>query len=249
MPLKIDVTRQTYDAPIFTFGIQNVPMAHMHSISYNTSMKKVLITAGIVILAGVTWYLGSPLFLNEIVEEAFPSTENTTKQSDEETLEMMQNLTVREVDAMPEETRTDMKNTMDVLSKKMQDTVMHEQLPESSAEEPLQFSLIAQGSFADADSIHKGSGTATIYAFPDASEILRFENFSVTNGPALHVFLTKNTDGTKDAEAYDLGTLKGNKGNQNYDIPADIDIGEFKSVLIYCVPFKVPFAVATLQQL
>ena len=44
----------------------------------------------------------------------------------------------------------------------------------------------------------------------------------------------------------DLGKLKGNRGNQNYPIPADVDISIFNSVVIYCKPFAVVFSVATL---
>jgi hypothetical protein len=45
----------------------------------------------------------------------------------------------------------------------------------------------------------------------------------------------------------DLGSLKGNRGSQNYDIPPDVDItsGEW-TVVIYCVPFHVIFATAAL---
>jgi hypothetical protein len=44
----------------------------------------------------------------------------------------------------------------------------------------------------------------------------------------------------------DLGSLKGNLGNQNYDIPAGTDINQFKSVVIYCLPFHVVFSTADL---
>ena len=43
-----------------------------------------------------------------------------------------------------------------------------------------------------------------------------------------------------------LAKLKGNIGNQNYDIPADIDVADVGSVIIYCMPFKVIFSVAPL---
>ena len=47
----------------------------------------------------------------------------------------------------------------------------------------------------------------------------------------------------------DLGKLKGNKGNQNYEIPDDVDIASMRSVTIYCKPFQVIFSVAPLQDL
>jgi hypothetical protein len=45
----------------------------------------------------------------------------------------------------------------------------------------------------------------------------------------------------------DLGSLKGNIGNQNYEIPAGTDISEYQSVVIYCLPFHVIFSTATIS--
>ncbi|MCB9452025.1 MAG: DM13 domain-containing protein [Anaerolineaceae bacterium] len=110
--------------------------------------------------------------------------------------------------------------------------------------------VVASGSFITIDVIHGAEGTATVYQLPDDSRVLRFEDFRVTNGPDLHVILTKNPD-PRDAAAVgtdyiDLGKLKGNVGSQNYDIPAGIDLNEYQAVVIYCVPFHVVFSTATL---
>lgn len=123
------------------------------------------------------------------------------------------------------------------------DTIVDEQL---SPMEP-QPTVEARGTFKDADSFHRGSGTATIYTLPDGKRILRFEDFAVTNGPALHVYLARSADGNVASGFLDLGTLKGNKGNQNYDIPVDADLRSYRSVVIWCVPFRVTFATASLQ--
>lgn len=114
---------------------------------------------------------------------------------------------------------------------------MNEDMPDST-ESPV---VVAQGMFMDADSFHQGSGTATIYQLTDGSHVLRFEDFSVTNGPDLHVFLLQgeSMDG-----ALDLGSIKGNLGDQNYDIPAGTDVSAFTGVSIYCVPFHVTFSTA-----
>ena len=111
---------------------------------------------------------------------------------------------------------------------------------------------IGKGSFKDADAFHRGSGTATIYRTPDGSEVLRLEDLEVTNGPALHVVLSTHPDPERSEqvkqEGYvDLGDLKGNRGNQNYPIPAGVDTSVHKSVVIYCYPFAVVFSVATLE--
>ena len=114
-----------------------------------------------------------------------------------------------------------------------------------------QVEAVAMGSFKDADAFHRGSGTATIYRTADGSEVLRLEDLNVTNGPALHVVLSTHPDPTRSQEVkqegfVDLGDLKGNRGNQNYPIPAGVDTSIHKSVVIYCYPFAVVFSVATL---
>ena len=111
--------------------------------------------------------------------------------------------------------------------------------------------IIATGNFRDADSFHQGSGAATIYRSADGSGLLRLEDFRVTNGPDLHVLLSPATDPVSrdelQAASYvGLGKLKGNIGNQNYEIPANIDANAQGSVIIYCMPFHVIFSVAPL---
>ena len=111
---------------------------------------------------------------------------------------------------------------------------------------------VKQGDFKDADSFHRGSGQAIIYTTPEGGHLLRLENLEVTNGPALHVVLSPHEDPTRSNEVLqegysDLGDLKGNRGNQNYTIPAAVDLSVIKSVVIYCKPFAVVFSVATLQ--
>ena len=108
------------------------------------------------------------------------------------------------------------------------------------------------GEFKDADSFHRGEGQATIYRGADGSHLLRLESLDVTNGPDLHVILSPHADpdnpGQVKTEGYvDLGKLKGNRGNQNYPIPSDVDIGSYSSVVIYCKPFSVVFSVASLN--
>ena len=89
--------------------------------------------------------------------------------------------------------------------------------------------VLSKGTFQGADRFHQGSGEATIYRAPDGSHLLRLENFQVTNGPELHVILSPNPapesrDDVHQPGYLDLGSLKGNVGNQNYEIPADVDV-------------------------
>ena len=113
--------------------------------------------------------------------------------------------------------------------------------------------VLSKGTFQGADRFHQGSGEATIYRAPDGSHLLRLENFQVTNGPELHVILSPNPapesrDDVHQPGYLDLGSLKGNVGNQNYEIPADVDVSALSSVVIYCSPFHVVFSIAPLKK-
>lgn len=193
------------------------------------TLKKTLIgVAVIVVIAGAAfaWWLLSPLFLNTTVEEEFPFSA---------TADMPVGMTQTEAeDIMQGMAKVDMEEMED----------MPDEMAEAVA--------LASGMFRDADSFHKGSGTATIYRLPDGSGALRFENLDVTNGPDLRVLLSTHPDPQNKAELNEAGyvhieKLKGNRGNQNYELPADADLESFGSVIIYCMPFHVIFSVAPLQ--
>jgi hypothetical protein len=97
---------------------------------------------------------------------------------------------------------------------------------------------------------HPTTGTATIYKLDDGSRLLRLTNFQTSNGPKVHVILADHAiDGNnvEDAKSVDLGDLKGNTGNQNYVIPADVNLDDVKSVAIYCERFHVNFGAAGLK--
>ena len=109
-------------------------------------------------------------------------------------------------------------------------------------------SELGVGSFVDADSIHHASGTARYIDLGDGQRILRFEDgFETTNGPDLYVWLTK--DGDPDNGYKNLGVLKGNVGGQNYEIPPDVDLAEYDTVIIWCLAFSVLFGSAELEVL
>ena len=78
---------------------------------------------------------------------------------------------------------------------------------------------------------------------------LTFSRFETSAGPDLRVRLVPggSTDGGLDG-AIDLGGLKGNKGDQQYDLPADVDLNRYRSVVIWCRAFSVAFAQASLSR-
>lgn len=103
---------------------------------------------------------------------------------------------------------------------------------------------LATGTFSGRDG-HEAQGTARVVEV-DGRTVVRLENFAVTNGPDLRVVLTP-AGGEEAAGGTDLGALKGNEGNQNYEVPADVDVTDVGAVLIWCRAFSVPFGAAPLQ--
>ena len=102
------------------------------------------------------------------------------------------------------------------------------------------------GSFRGTDDFHFGRGTARIIETAPGAYVLRFENFSVRNGPDLYVYLSPNASGY-DRAALELGTLKATDGAFGYALPAGTDPADFKSAIIWCKQFSQLFAVAPLD--
>ncbi len=102
---------------------------------------------------------------------------------------------------------------------------------------------LATGTFTGVDSVHQGSGTVKVIRV-GRQNYLRFEDdFSVTNGPDLFVYLGKEGEVHP---ALRLGELKGSKGSQNYVIPIDASILDTNQVIIWCRAFNVNFSIANL---
>ena len=176
-------------------------------------------------VGALAWWLGSPLFIDKEVNEEFPRTVNAQIPSGM--------------------SRSDAENEMATAAA----TAVSAE--ESMTEAMQEATALTTGEFVDIDRLHQGSGTATIYELADGSRVLRLEDLDVTNGPDLRVLLAahdapRSRDDLESGAGYvELDALKGNKGNQNYDIPADLDISQFESVVIYCDPFHVVFSTAT----
>jgi Electron transfer DM13 len=101
------------------------------------------------------------------------------------------------------------------------------------------------GNFTGAgDGIHNAAGTAKVVALGDGSKILRLENFRSTNGPNVHVYLSTDK---RPSDYVDLGKIKANNGNQNYNIPNGTDLNKDRFVLIWCKDFSVLFGSAELR--
>ena len=123
---------------------------------------------------------------------------------------------------------------------------VNEQFPTASAAG----STLASGQFHSG--AHETKGTASVFQLADGKKTLRLSEFATSNGPDVHVYLVaapdaKDNDTVTKAEFVDLGSLKGNIGDQNYELPANADLAKYRAVTIWCKRFSVNFGTAPLM--
>ncbi len=131
------------------------------------------------------------------------------------------------------------------------DSKVNETLPEVSDNEAEAKGpkTLSKGTFHGV--AHDAKGNAEILELANGSKILRFTDFEVSNGPDVVVYLSSVNDANdnetvKNSDFVLLSQLKGNIGDQNYEIPGDLDLGKYNSAVIWCRRFGVNFAVAPL---
>jgi hypothetical protein len=101
------------------------------------------------------------------------------------------------------------------------------------------------GNFVGAgDGFHNVEGVAKVIPLSDGKTFLRVENLKATNGPDLYVYLSTDVN---TSDIVNLGRLKGNIGNQNYEIPTGTDLSKYDTVLIWCKAFSTLFGSARLS--
>ena len=107
--------------------------------------------------------------------------------------------------------------------------------------------LLGSGAFVGLAG-HDGTGDAGIFRLDDASLVLRLENLDIDNGPDLELYLVPGDNSYEPGDgALHLGALKGNVGNQTYDIPREFAVSPGPwTVLVWCEAFTVEFVGASL---
>lgn len=98
---------------------------------------------------------------------------------------------------------------------------------------------------------HTTTGTVRVLSDGNAS-VLRLEGLRTDNGPDVHVYLVAGADAKADEDRFDddfvtLGKIKGNIGDQNYEIPAGTDLSRYRTVVLWCKRFSVAFGAADLR--
>ena len=133
------------------------------------------------------------------------------------------------------------------IDKKVSEALPTQQAAIAKGTEP---AVLVKGEFRGL--AHETRGAATVHQLGNGKRVLRLSNFETSNGPDVHVYLVaaevaKDNATVKQAGFIDLGSLKGNKGDQNYELPSNADLNKYKSVSIWCARFGVNFGAATLS--
>jgi hypothetical protein len=217
------------------------------------SSKKAIII-GIIIVAAVAIPLGiytvSPLFINTEINEPVP----TVRNDNNDAAAAMQEF--KDFMEMSEEERVEKGQQMSIEERDMimkgaaqsNGTTVNEEMTTISggaaAGEEASTVLYA-GTFVGVnDGIHNAEGQAKVIKLSDGTNFVRLEDFRSTNGPDLYVYLSTDKS---NSDFVNLGRLKGNVGNQNYEIPQGTDLSRYDTVLIWCQAFSVLFGSAELK--
>lgn len=209
----------------------------------NLRFRLLLILVGaIVVVATFTFPTWQPLLERTVIEEAYPGLAPELQTAFEE-LSEEQKMVFAEIRATDTGMALAMVNA--ALAEATELPEAEQAMPEMQGAEQ-----VASGSFTRIDSVRWAEGTAKIYQLPDNTKILHFENFRAANGPDLRVVLSAAAGPLTNEEVrqgnldLELGLLKGTIGNQNYQIPAQINLNQYNSVVIYSRAFGIVFSSA-----
>ena len=199
--------------------------------------RKTKIIIGIIIAAIVipsVVYTTSPLFINTAVNEPLPVSASSDFQK---FMNMTEEGRIQEAENMTQQE----KQMIMTEAAKVNNTVI-ENISMTTTQETANKTLT--GTFVGAgDGFHNAEGVAKLIQVGDGTNILRLENLKATNGPDLYVYLSADKTAS---DFVSLGRLKGNMGNQNYEIPNGTDLTKYNNVLIWCRAFSVLFGSAQL---
>ena len=191
--------------------------------------------------------LASPLFYDTVVDEPPPAGAAGLEAA---LGEVRAGLTLEEFSSMPDGERAPLAGRMPERTVSM---VMEaaaraatyapgEGMPGSGAAGPEEEARVTRTGQFEGVAGHRAEGTAKV-VLAGGAEYLRFEDFEVTNGPDLRVYLTEGGDV---ASGMHVAKLKGSRGDQNYDITG-LGADGYDTAVVYCQPFGVHFARAALS--
>ena len=204
------------------------------------------VVAALVIIVGAgIYYLASPLFISTQVNEPLPTSavesesyQRFISMNENEKMQAAKQMSSKEID----EIMSSAARVNNSINEPMNQTLQPQQRTLNTTTTS---SVLRTGSFIGVgDGIHNAEGTAKVIPLEDGTNILRLENLRVTNGPDLYVYLSPDKNAS---DIVNVGKLKANNGNQNYDITEGTDLSKYDTVLIWCRPFSVLFGSAELN--
>jgi hypothetical protein len=190
-------------------------------------------------------YAASPLFISNTIDEPLPvaKTGGTAGAQDGKALTIEGETMTKSGDAMTKDDESAMMEKDGSIARDEGAMIKDEVMAEKDGA-MMTMAKEVSGMFAGAgDGIHNAEGVARVLNLEDGSSVLRLEDFKVTNGPDLYVYLSADKGAS---DFVDLGRLKANAGNQNYEIPAGTDLSKYDNVVIWCKSFSVYFGGAQL---
>ena len=214
-------------------------------------VKLGIISAIVITVGAGAYYLVSPLFFSTEVNEPLPTSvvqsesfQKFAAMNEEEKMQAAKQMSPQERDEIMSaaaKVNNSLDESMDqILSQQQQPQPQNNTTSTTSTRQ----STLRTGSFVGVgDGIHNAEGIAKVIPLQDRSNTLRLENLHVTNGPDLYVYIATDKSAS---DFVSLGRLKANNGNQNYDIPSEIDLTKYDTILIWCRPFSVLFGSAEL---
>jgi Electron transfer DM13 len=201
----------------------------MHVVSTENNMKRITTIVGIIIIAS---FVPSVMLVTSRSQVSFATSsdvQNFMNLTEEQRIQAAKNMTQNEKEMV-----------MNEFSK--QNSTANENMSETSMPKDTKPLM---GNFVDAgDGFHKAQGVGKVIKLADGKTFLRLENLKTTNGPDLYVYLSTGKDVS---DIVNLGRLKGNIGNQNYEIPTGTDLAKYNTVLIWCKAFSTLFGSAKLS--
>ena len=197
--------------------------------SNENNMERITTILGIIIIASLAPSVMLVTNKSQISFAASSDVQNFMNMTEEQRIQAAKNMTEKEEGVV-----------MNEFSK--QNSTVNENMSETPM--PKDTKLL-MGNFVDAgDGFHKAQGVAKVINLADGRTFLRLENLKTTNGPDLYVYLSTGKDVS---DIVSLGKLKGNIGNQNYEIPTGTDLAKYNTVLIWCKAFSTLFGSAKLS--
>jgi hypothetical protein len=205
----------------------------------------------VVPFAIVNWWLISPYFIDDVVDEGFAASISeqldTAATTPEATDAPPSTEPAQEEQAPPSSEPAAEEDPVQEEPPVTTEAPAEEEPPVTTEAPPSGPVLLGAGQFVGLAG-HSGTGDAGIFQNPDGSLVLRFENFDIQNGPDLHVYLVPGPDQFSPVEGSSyLGALKGNIGDQNYQLPPGTELvpGAY-TALVWCDAFSVEFVGATI---